>query len=273
MARLADDLLALCPVSRLASIASALHLLAAGCASAVDDAERAPEDADQSDGHPGDKARLEIPPCEELNALWVFRYHEALHVGWPLEPIDCTAPDAPSFERAFAEAAYVLEHTRFDVGDLPDGYEVPPRDMLSFVSAKYVGLHIDKATGFPYTDVENKLLYFYADVAKETGFSVVGNLIHEARHADDLQYLHKPCTAGPNAGREMCDEGLSDSFTVGGPHPVTLLYFAWAASPRSSWPVDKQAGIRDLCVYLTDERINATDEGRVSWKLKYLTDF
>jgi len=156
---------------------------------------------------------------------------------------------------------------------LPDGYDPPPDDMLSFVTDKYVELRIDPNVTFPHTDVENKSLYFYPEIANERGFSVVGNLIHEARHADGLELLHQRCTSGPNAGQEMCDAGLSESFITGGPHSITLLYFAWLASGRSNWPAEQTAGLRGLTSSLVDGRINASEDARAAWKQKYLRDF
>jgi hypothetical protein len=242
-------------------------LLSSACAPVVDDSGPPPS----HDAGTEVAAELAFPPCADLSELWTSRYHAALHADWPAIAVDCD-DGAPSLERAFGEAAYVLEHTRFDGVGLPDGYTAPPDDMLAFVSAKYTGLTIDAAATFPSTDVDGRVLHFYPAVAQETGFQVVGNLIHEARHADGVQFLHVACTSGPNEGAPMCDDGLTDTFTEGGTHAIALLYFAWAAA-RSNWPPDIGAEVRALTDVLVDGRINATDAQKAAWKGKYLVDF
>ncbi len=248
-------------------------LLALVSACGVVDDEADVDGLELADGKADSSSPLTIPPCKELSRLWTSRYHEALHVAWPVAALDCTTPAAPSFDRAFAQAAYVLEHTRFDFWRLRAGYDPPPDNMLAFVTDKYVGLEIDPNTVFPYTDVETKVLRFYPAVASESGFAVVGNLLHEARHADGPAFLHQACTSGPNAGREMCDPGFAETFVDGGPHSITLLYFAWIATKRSNWTAEAKQGLRALTSSLADERINATDEQRAAWKAKYLRDF
>lgn len=217
-------------------------------------------------------AELALPDCATLNQLWKTRYYSALHVGWPLRNINCARPSAPSYERAFAEAAYVLEHTRFDLALVPAGYEAPPANMLAFVTAKYRLLLIKEGVDYPSTDVARKIVYFYPAVASESGYQVIGNLIHEARHADGNAYLHRVCLDGPNQFKEMCDTGLGDSFSEGGPHRVASLYFAWAAA-RSDWPKAAKDSVRQVAEWVVRTRINASEAQRNAWIAKYLHDF
>lgn len=221
---------------------------------------------------PTEVPELAFPGCAELSALWVSRYHQTLRADWALKGLDCSRPDARSVDRAFAEAAYLLEHTRFRLAELPEGYEPPPAEMLKFVTQKYVRLSIQPTATYPATDVDNKILYFYPGVGEETGFQVIGNLIHEARHADGRELLHVACTGGANAGHEMCDDGLTERFTEGGSHAIAILYFAWAAA-RSNWPQDMKDLVRGVADWLVDERINATAAQRADWKQKYLRDW
>lgn len=211
---------------------------------------------------------LTFPHCSDLNTLWRTRYYKKLKVDWVLRDIACTGP---SRDRVFAEAAYILENTVFRLDSLPIGATPPPKDMLTFVTSKYLRLTIGEET-FPYTDVDKKVIYFYPDIDKESGYSVVGNLIHESRHADGLQYLHKACLDGPNKGQEMCDTGLSDSFYSGGSHPIGCLYFAWVAA-RSNWPAYWKGVVRDLTRYIVTTRINDSVAVRTAWVNKYLTDW
>lgn len=217
-------------------------------------------------------AEFAFPDCAALNQLWQTRYYSALHIGWPLKSIDCTRPRAPSYERAFAEAAYVLENTRFDLAAVPPGYEAPPANMLAFVTNKYRLLLIKDGVDYPSTDVARQIVYFYPAVAKESGYQVIGNLIHEARHADGNAYLHGYCMDGPNQFKEMCDKGLGDSFHEGGPHRVASLYFAWAAA-RSDWPKAAKDSVRQVAEWVVRTRINASESQRNAWIAKYLHDF
>ncbi len=205
------------------------------------------------------------PDCNELNKLWRTRYHSKLKVNWPLKSFACVGP---SKDRVFAEAAYILEHTVFRKHSLPAGVKLPPADMLSFVTDKYRELRIGP-NQYPSTDVDNKIVYFYANIENENGFAAVGNLIHEARHADGLIYLHIPCWDGPYKGQHMCDIGLSDSFYEGGTHRVATLYLAWGVA-ASNWPKEWKDASRDLVKYVITNRINATAATRQAWIKKYL---
>jgi hypothetical protein len=254
-------------------VLAVLPLLVLGCQGAPPDDPRAPATPSSTGASPTAPAQMElaIPSCAELNDLWLARYHAALHVDWPKAPLDC-APSARSLDRSFAEAALVLDRTRFRLDALPTDTEPPPLDVLGFVSQKYVSLVVDEGATYPATDVENRVLHFYPGIADEDGFSVVGNLIHEARHADGLAYLHVECLDGPNQGVAMCDNGLTERFTEGGPHSIAILYFAWAAA-RSNWPAEKKKGLRDLSSWLVDQRINATTMQRAAWKERFLGDW
>lgn len=212
--------------------------------------------------------KFSFPSCQELNTLWKIRYHATLKVNWPVKDIECSGP---SKDRAFAEAAYILEKTIFNLKNLPSGVQAPPKDMLGFVTTKYRELRIGP-NDYPSTDVDNKIVYFYPQVENESGFSVVGNLIHEARHADSNFYLHMPCWDGPNQGQQMCDFGLGDSFYEGGPHRIAILYFAWGAA-RANWPEEWKTTARDLAEYVVNNRINATASARKAWINKYLKDW
>lgn len=207
------------------------------------------------------------PNCEELNTLWKTRYHAQLKITWPLQDIACTGP---SKDRAFAEAAYILEKTVFNLEKLPDGVNAPPEDMLGFITEKYKEIRMYQES-YPSTDVVNKILYFYPAIENEGGFAVIGNLIHEARHADSLAYLHVKCWDGPNKDVEMCDNGIGDSFYVGGSHRVALLYYAWATA-RSNWPAEWKAVIKGLTEKIATQRINASQEDISAWLKRYFVD-
>ena len=216
-------------------------------------------------------AELTIPSCSELNQLWRSRYHRKLKAQWPLQDVACGSGESviPSVERAFAEAAYILENTRYRLDRLPAGYSVPPANLLDFITDKYLTLEINPKATWPSTDIAKRALFFYPAIANETGYSVVGNLIHESRHADGDIYEHVDCIAGPSMGRQMCDDGLGDDFDVGGPHRIASLYFAWAAA-RSNWPPAAKEYARTLAKWVIEQRINATDEERAAWATKYL---
>lgn len=205
---------------------------------------------------------LVLPGCEELNQLWKTRYHKKLKALWPLQDIHC---EGPSRDRVFAEAAYILENTKFKLENLPEGVQPPPKDMLSFVTDSYnllmIGLKDD-----PETDLVTKIITFYPAVKTEDGFSVIGNLIHEARHASGgAPTHHVVCTEGVNKDSSVCDNSLEYTFEKGNSHSVALLYFAWASSPRSNWPEERKQPIKEFTQSMVESRINATPEAKQAW--------
>lgn len=222
-------------------------------------------DAPDTSNTPAVMAELVLPNCEELNDLWIKRYHQKLKAIWPLKKFACTGP---SKDRAFAEAAYILENTKFRFDGLPEDFAKPPVDMLGFVTEKYNFLMVGKGLE-PSTDVWSRTLIFHSTVIEENGFAVVGNLIHEARHADGEEYLHVRCVDGPNKDLEMCDNSLEESFYKGGPHSAALLYFAWVVA-RSNWPEEYKKGLKELTQSLVEARVNATPEEKQAWINKYL---
>ncbi len=206
---------------------------------------------------------LKIPDCNTLDILWNTRYFHTLKIVIPVQVMKC---EGPSIERAFAEAAYILENTRFRTDRLKKGTRLPPANMLKFSTAKYKKLIVDDSEN-PWADLDKKNIHFPKDTENLDGFSVVGNIVHEARHLDN--HLHEICWTGPNKGLWMCDRGLADSFNEGGAHSHALLYLAWIGG-RSNWPRDKRIAIKNLTRELVQTRINAPQAQKDAWIEKYI---
>lgn len=231
-----------------------------------------------------------LPSCQELSDLWFFRYHDLLRVQIPRKPLDCgfasTTLRKTSLEKnvfsvdkyaqirmALARGAYVLDQTRFidlselTLGAFPAIKERPPTSMLVWVSERiWGGLVIEDNAGFPTADTDNGIVHFPLALEKGDAVDILGQLIHESRHIGYPPIFHTDCDSGIGA---MCDNGLTETFSAGGPHAVAALWMSWFAR-RSTWNKSLREKAAGVVTWVLQNRINATALEKEAWRKRYL---
>ena len=201
-------------------------------------------------------AGQEMPSCSQLSSLWQNRFYGLLKPDWAKRPLRCDLIDTGRYSElqrkeeidvTVARAAYILDKTEWartsPAFKKPfvsyGGISAPPDSMLEYVSARTTGVVYNRSLSGAMRDMNNGRIHLGGDNFNSKavldgldGMHLAGQLVHEARHADELHHLCPGQAAGETPN---CDLTITEEFYGGGSHGVAAIWLAWIAN-YSTWP-------------------------------------
>ena len=204
---------------------------------------------------------LATPSCQELNQLWLSRYHGEFGVQTKRENFSC-----PSIESRLARAFYQLESIAFPAGK--DGRRA---DFYSWAQRLIRKIIIIDHYYEPFPEVmilgsrSLKTLYIYKPVAENScDYCLLQILLHETRHLEPDSDDHSLCVRGHFKDQLACDQQLFLRGHAGGGYNMGFRYLLHIYRYALNSPFDRHKLYSQL-QFMLDNHFNEVTTDQQIW--------